>query len=352
MDFGEKFNMAVDNIEISVKGKWTKVPALSINGKMIVVAGRLIKVAAVHDEQWLETETEDPEACVKRLKQGGSPGLQADIFTFTQKLPEILPKYEYRTEWDSIAAVRLTTFKEWWEKLPQETRKNVRRSQKRGVVVSVKAFGDDVIRDLMELNNESPLRQGRPNTHYGKSFDQVKKDYSSFLDRSDLICAYVGNELVGLLKLVYRGEVAAILQCLPKGSHSDKRPANALIAKAIEVCEQKGASCLTYGMFNYGNKRSSSLRDFKIRNGFEEVLLPRFYVPLTVWGYLCLKANLHRGLHGILPHGLISFANTLRMNWYNAKQFLSRCSSMLERPNRTRQMERSIPPTGSNLNLK
>jgi len=58
----------------------------------------------------------------------------------------------------------------WWDKLPQETRKNVRRSQKRGVLVTVKEFGDDLIRGLMELNNDSPERQGRPNTHHGKTF--------------------------------------------------------------------------------------------------------------------------------------------------------------------------------------
>lgn len=309
--------MANDSIEISLKGKWIRVPALNVNGKSIIVTGRWIKVAAIHDEQWLDSEVEDPEVCVKKLKQQESPRLQADIFTFTQKLPATLPKYKYRMEWDSVAAVRLTSFKEWWEKLPQETRKNVRRSQKRGVVVAVKEFEDEVIRGLMELNNDSPLRQGKPNTHYGKTFDQVKKDYSSFLDRSDLIGAYVGDELIGLLKIVYRGEVASILQCLPKASHLDKRPTNALIAKAVELCEAKGASYLTYGMFNYGNKRDSPLREFKIRNGFEEVLLPRFYVPITSWGKLCLKAKLHHGLLEILPQSVITFGVNVRTRWYH-----------------------------------
>jgi hypothetical protein len=315
--FVDDFTMANDSIEISLKGKWIRVPALNVNGKSIIVTGRWIKVAAIHDEQWLESEVEDPEVCVKKLKQQESPRLQADIFTFAQKLPATLPKYKYRMEWDSVAAVRLTSFKEWWEKLPQETRKNVRRSQKRGVVVAIKEFGDEVIRGLMELNNDSPLRQGKPNTHYGKTFDQVKKDYSSFLDRSDLIGAYFGDELVGLLKIVYRGEVASILQCLPKASHLDKRPANALIAKAVELCEAKGASYLTYGMFNYGNKRDSPLREFKIRNGFEEVLLPRFYVPITSWGKLCLKAKLHHGLLEILPQSVITFGVNVRTRWYH-----------------------------------
>ena len=32
-----------------------------------------------------------------------------------------------------------------------------------------------------------------------------------------------------------------------------------LIAKMVEVCEAKGISHLIYGMYNYGNKRNSSL---------------------------------------------------------------------------------------------
>ena len=59
---------------------------------------------------------------------------------------------------------------------------------------------------------------------------------------------------------------------------------NALIAKAAEVCEQKGISHLIYGQFIYGNKRRSSLVEFKRRNGFEQVNFPRYYIPLTLKG--------------------------------------------------------------------
>ncbi len=342
--------MVNDSIEISVKGKWVRVPALAIGDKSIIVKGRWIRVAAIHDEQWLDTELENPETCLRILKEQTPASLRADIFTFTQKIPQTVPKYSYFAESDSVAVARVASFKEWWESLPQETRKNVRRSEKRGVKVVVKPFGDDIIRGIVELNNDSPMRQGRPNDHYGKTFEQVKKDYSSFLDRSDLIGAYFGDELIGLVKVVYRGDVAAILQCLPKASHHDKRPANAVIAKAVELCASKGISHLTYGMFHYGNKQESPLLEFKTRNGFEEMLVPRFYVPLTGWGALCIKAKLHRGLLGILPQGVIAAAVDARTKWYSRQQqSKSRCSSMPERPNRDRQMAGSNPPAGSNL---
>jgi hypothetical protein len=340
---------ANDSVEISVKGKWVRIPTLGVNGKAIVVRGRWIKVAVIHDEEWLETELEDPELCVKKLKEQGSHGLRADIFTFSQKPPAMLPKYRYPMEWDSVAAIRLTSFKDWWDKLPQESRKNVRRSHKRGVVVRVKEFDDDLIRGISEVNNDSPVRQRIRNVHYGKSVDQAKKDYSSFLNRSDFICAYLGTEVIGLLKLVYRGEVASILNLTTKPSHHDKRPANALIAMAVELCEGKGISYLTYGMFNYGNKRDSPLQEFKSRNGFEEILMPRFYLPLTTWGTFCTKLKLYRGLLGILPHRVITIGVSVRAKWYNVRQSMSRCSSRPEQPNSNRQMECSNPPAGSNV---
>jgi hypothetical protein len=340
--------MPDDSIEISVGGKWVRVPALNVNGKTIVVRCGWIKLAVVHDEEWLESELEDPELCLKKLKEHRSNGLAADIFSFSQKPLARLPQYAYPTEWDSIAGIQLTSFKDWWENLPQETRKNVRRAQKRGVLVTVKEFDDELIGGIVELNNESPTRQGRPFAHYRKTFDQVRRDYSSFLDRSDFICAYFGNELIGLLKIVYRGQVASILQLFAKASHYDKRPTNALVAKAVELCEEKRISCLTYGMFHYGNKRNSPLLEFKIRNGFEDISIPRYYIPLTRWGALCMKMKLHRGLLGILPPRVMAIGVGVRANWYNLRQLMSRCSSMAERPNRIRQTGCSIPPAGSN----
>jgi len=313
----EKYqDMAQDTVEISVKGKWLTVPAVIANGNTLVVKGKWIKVAVVHEEQWLSSEIEGPELCVKALKEQKSPELRADLLTFAQKLPAKVPKYEYPMERESTAAIHLTSFKDWWEKLPQETRKNVRRSQKRGVLVRVRELDDDLIQGIADINNESPMRQRVPNVHYGKRFDQVRKDHSSFLDRSEFICAYFGSELIGFLKLVNRGDTASILQLQTKASHQDKRPSNALLAKAVEICEAKGMSYLVYGLLNYGNKRHSPLREFKVRNGFEEVLTVRFYVPLTLWGKVCMKLKLHRGLLGILPHSVITLGVNARAKWY------------------------------------
>src|SRR2546428_10297857 len=106
--------MGVDHIEIRVSGKTIKVPSARINDRTIVVTGKWLKTAAVQDEEFVEGEAVDnPELFIDALKQSG---LRTDIFTFAQHLPDITPKYQYHLEWDSMAAVPITTFQEWLKK--------------------------------------------------------------------------------------------------------------------------------------------------------------------------------------------------------------------------------------------
>jgi len=312
--------MANSVLEISVKGKWIEVPALNVSDITIVVRGKWIRVAVIHAEEWQENELQNPFMCVEALHKHKRHGFGADVFTFSQKLPATAPKHPYPMVWDNVAAIHVSSFKEWWEdKLPQESRKNVRRSQRRGVIVKVKGLDEDLVRDIAEQNNDSPIRQGRPFAHYGKTLEMVKKDQLSYLDRSDFICAYLGSELIGFLKIVYRGEIASILQLLPKASRQDARPANVLIAKAVELCEEKGISYLTYGKYRYGNQGNTSLMEFKKRNGFEEIHVPRYYIPLTLKGRVAMMLKLHRDLVDILPENVIRIGRNIRAKWYRLR---------------------------------
>ena len=341
--------VAVRTREVNISGEWRKAPCIDFAGKTLVVAGNPVRVAWVYEEDWLETELEHPEICVSELRR--QRGLRVDVVTFAQKIPNTTPRYSYPMEPESIAVTCVVNFKQWWENLPQETRKNTRRSQKRGVEIRVVELDDEVVSAIAAINNESEIRQGRRFPHYGKTLSQVKKDYSAFLDRSDMIGAYYGTEMIGLLQLVYRGEIASVLQLLVKLRHQDKRPANALMTKAVELCAARGITHLTYGKFNYGNKGLCSLTEFKVRHGFQEVLVPRYYVPLTALGALYTNLRLYRGLLGIVPGSFIRAGLKARAKWYRLKNFSRRCSSRVEQPNRNRSMERSIPPAGSRNNV-
>ena len=105
--------------------------------------------------------------------------------------------------------------------------------------------------------------------------------------------------------MVYVGRVATLFHIISMNEHYDKRPMNALIAKAVEFCEQKGISHFIYGQFVYGNKHQSSLLEFKRRNGFERINFPRYYIPLTVKGRLFVRLKLYKGVGGLVPEPIL-----------------------------------------------
>ena len=129
----------------------------------------------------------------------------------------------------------------------------------------------------------------------------MKREHSTYVERSEFIGAYFESELVGFIKMVYVDQLAYILAILALTSHHDKRPMNALLAKAIQICAQKSVSYLVYGNYIYGNKKDDSLVEFKRRNGFERIDFPRYYIPLTVKGKTYVNLRLYRGTFGLLP---------------------------------------------------
>lgn len=303
--------------EIRVKGKPVSVPSLELDARTVISTKRWLKIAAIQDEELFEGETvTSPASFVLRLKE---TGLKADIFTFAQKLPDVIPKYTYHLEWDNLAVIPITTFSDWWEKrVESSVRRAVRKAAKAGVVVKVEDFNDAFVEGIVNINNETPVRQGRSFWHYQKSFDAVKRENSTYAKRNVFLGAYDQDELVGFIRMTNAGKVANILQLLTMVKHFDKRLANALIAKAVEVCEQKGITHLTYCNYTY-NDPNSSLTEFKRRNGFEKVLLPRYYIPLTLRGTLALKCGLHRGLAQRIPKPLLTRLLKMRSVWYSRR---------------------------------
>jgi hypothetical protein len=251
-----------------------------------------------------------PERIVEMLRQRRAP---LDLFHFRQRLPEVRQNYDYPCEWDDIAAIPLTSFEDWWEnRASQVTRKNVRRSAKRGVDVHLVDFDDRLIESIVRVNNDTPFRTGRKFWHFGKAFSDVKKDYSSYLDRSEFFGAFFSGELIGFLRLVYQGEVASIMQLLSMNTHYDKRPSNALVAKAVERGLEKGVKFLVYGQYFFDEDADNPLTEFKRRNGFERILIPTYYVPLTLKGRIAVKMNVHAGIRRMIPKRVIRLARMAR----------------------------------------
>jgi hypothetical protein len=297
--------------EISVRGAVVSVPAAQISGRTIIVTGKWLSVAALKDEDYQQGDlVPDPEHainCVRRHEE-----LNADVFTFAQKITDPEPRFPFQVEWESVAVVPLISYEDWWTNcVSTDLRKDVRRSAKRGVVVRPVQFDDCFVRGIKHIYDEMPVRHGRPFWHYGKDVDTVMRENATYLDRSEFLGAFLGDELIGFLKVVYVDKVGRLMQIISKDAHRDKRPTNALIAKAIEVVAAKGCSHLTYGKYRY-IEATDSLTAFKARNGFQEVKVPRYFVPITRKGKLALRFHLHHGVKGFLPPSVLLVARRAR----------------------------------------
>jgi hypothetical protein len=81
--------------EVSIKGVIHRVPCAVTDQHTIISEGRWLKTASIHDEHWRPATVDNPESLVSGLRQ---QGLAADIFTFSQKLPETTPRFTCRME--------------------------------------------------------------------------------------------------------------------------------------------------------------------------------------------------------------------------------------------------------------
>jgi hypothetical protein len=283
---------------------------MEINGKRIIIEGRVPRIARL--EQELCEDAGDPEILVNVLrKTAGGP----DILTFPQHLPDLEPKYAYRMELDSIAALPIKSYSFWWEKqIERAARNKVRKAQKKGVVVRSTDFDDRLVHGMTSIFNETPIRQGRRFLHYGKDFETIKRQFSRFLFREEIFGAYLGEELVGFIMLANAGKYAFLGQIISKIAYRDLAPTNALLAKAVERCAEKGFPHLVYAYW-----LDDSLGDFKRSNGFQKFDLPRYYVPLTFRGKLALKLGFHRGWKQAVPKRLRKPLKKLRRRWYDVR---------------------------------
>jgi len=292
---------------------------VSINacGRDIVTHGRFIRIARIDGDKYRFLQ--DPEAILNALRASSRP---PDLFTFVQRLPETEPRYLYPIEWDNFAALPISTFDNWWNHtLGFKGRNKAKQAEKRGIVLREVPYSDELVAGIWRIYNECPVRQGKPFGHYGKDLPTVHKMSATFLDCSVFIGAFLGEELIGFVKLTMdeTNTQAGLMHIISMIQHRDKAPTNALIASAVRACSERRIPYLVYSTFAYGNKERDSLSDFKERNGFQRINVPRYYVPLTKAGALALRLGLHKKLSDRLPESVLSKVRELRNSWYNRK---------------------------------
>jgi hypothetical protein len=291
---------------------------MKICGCEVRVGGRLLRTARIDAEKFLFLEA-DPAKAVEAMRDSKT---RIDIFTFMQRLPETKQKFPYPTEWDNFAAIPVTTFDNWWNKqIGFKARNKAKQAEKKGVVIREVPFDRSLTEGIWEIYNECPVRQGRQFRHYGKSREIVHREAATYLDRSIFVGAFFEGKLIGFIKMVVEetGTQAGLMNIVALISQRDKAPANALVAHAVRICAERGVTFLTYSNFAYGKKQSDSLSDFKERNGFERIDVPRYWVPVTMLGHVALLLGLHRRLSERIPEPLAVRLREFREAWYRRK---------------------------------
>lgn len=304
--------------EVSVKGKKQEVPAFSLEDLVIVTSGRFVRVAEIFDEYWLPADSlPDPHNVLERLRNVDK---KPDLFTFAQRVPDSKPLFDFHMEWDNVAVIPVSSYDTWFrEQISSASRRNIRASEKKGMVIRADQFDEKYIHGIMSIFDESPVRHGRKYWHYGKDFAAVQAENGTYRERSTFLGAYLKDEMIGYMKIVWDTRSAAIMQILSKMEFLDKRPNNALLSEAVRLCSERGVNHLLYERFVYGNKGEDSLTRFKESNGFVRMDLPRYYVPLTHKGSIALRLGLHRDPKDLVPQWMRRRLLEFRDNWYTSR---------------------------------
>ena len=292
------------------KGVPISLDAVRAEGKAFIISGRFIRTAALKNE-WLE-DIDNPESTIQELKNLGG---KIDLLRFWQRIPESEAKYGYYHEWRDVAAIPVTEYKHWFEKqINPKARNKVRKSAKLGAVIGQTDLTDELVRGIMTIFNQSPVRRGKRFWHYGKDFETVKKEMSLDLDESIFITAYYNEELIGFVKLLFADRYALLTVILDKLNHRDKAPMNGMIAKAVEICAARKVPYLAYYMW-----RRAGHSDFQESTGFEKIPIPEYFVPLTHKGAIALRLGLHKGVRGLIPDKTMTSLLAARARWYARK---------------------------------
>lgn len=287
------------------------------SGRDIRVEGRLIRIGRLDGEKYCFVS--DPEPVVGGLKKCGT---RIDLFTFMQRLPDTAPKYPYPMEWDNFAVLPISTFDAWWTKqIGFKARNKAKQAEKRGVTLKEIPFDETLIHGIWEIYNETPIRQGKRFPHYGMTVDQIRRYAGTFLDQSIFLGAFLGGKLIGFIKLTMdeTRTQAGLMHIISMMGQRDRAPTNALVAQAVRSCAERNVKYLVYSNFAYGKKQQDSLSDFKERNGFQRIDVPRYYVPLTALGWVAFRLGLHHRLADHVPDLLMSKIRAFRSSWYTRR---------------------------------
>src|SRR5438132_2403901 len=304
--------VVIDKETIHIKGAFVSFDAVRTKDQAFIISGKLITTAHLTEkDEWL-TDVQDPDEVIRALK---TAPIRIDLLRFWQRIPDNDARFSYYKEYRQIAAIPIKDYNHWLTKqISPSARNKVRKTEKCGVTIQETKLSDELVRGIMGIFNQSPVRRGKRFWHYGKDFETVEKEMSLDLNESIFVTAYYKGELIGFVKLLFADRYALLTVILDRLNHRDKAPMNGMIAKAVEICAARKVPYLGYYMW-----RRAGHREFQESTGFERISIPEYFVPLTLKGTIALRLGLHRGEKGLIPEKVMGWLLMFRARWYAAK---------------------------------
>jgi hypothetical protein len=252
-----------------------------------------------------------------------------DIFTFIERkwcysVPK--PSNSWVRAKDNIALLQVATYDCWWKNIGKKTRNMIRKAEKSGLKTEIVEPNQKLAEGVWRIYNETPIRQERAFPHYGVSIQTVTGSVLS-AQNCTFIGAFFQDELAGFIQLVHGDNIAIVSQILSLQKFWNMAVNNALVARTIEVCADKGIRWIMYGRM--GNH--PSLDKFKQSNGFASFPLTRYYVPITRKGRIAAKVGLHREIKDALPQS-IKYLLIPVYNWLSRNKMRMKIRLSSQRP--------------------
>lgn len=288
------------------KGTHTRIRCYALNGLDIVVRGSFLRIAGLWEEDYVDIA--NPCDLIDQLKALRN---RPDLFTFKQRYPQVSPIYPFYRENESIAVLPITTFDAWIDRqISKNSKRLIRKAIQSGIRVRTVNFDATLIEGMRMIFDEAPIRQGKRFWHYKKGQETIKREFSRYLFREHILGAFLGGNLVGFIFLAQAGNYAVPSQILASLAHHEKGITNLLLAEAVRMCAQDGIAAIVYGDW-----QESGLTEFKRRNGFCRIEIPRYFVPISQTGNLALRLRVHHGLSKFFPPRLRYYFKLFRSRW-------------------------------------
>ena len=191
--------------------------------KEIKIQGTFVRIARIDGDKY--NSPTDPDAMLgSPAKAAGHGSIFSRFCRGSQK-----PSRSIATRWSGttwrFCRFRLLKTGGTIKSVPTRAIERVKRRKRASCCARCPAT-KSLFKGICGIYNESPVRQGKSFPHYGMTIERAREYASTYPDRSIYVAAFVGDTMIGFIKLVMdeTRTTACLVHILSMIQHKDKAP--------------------------------------------------------------------------------------------------------------------------------